>query len=224
MRGRKIRNSEKKIQSFPYHVRDDPILSRVRGQCSMRIQNQRVSIATGINPFGRSVDRQLPFQVQRRRVNRIMNKKVSRHQLLWRSNYSYVRSECEISIGFIFPDPVCLPSLHSLQPRNMLNSCRSYYHAPYLERSKDVFDLRGAKFIRQKRIRRFVEALSSDPKTTFLTKIAISTINIFSNDFSQILTFDTQCSARKGLDEISRTYQNTMDSMLEHYCDITFDV
>lgn len=109
----------------------------------------------------------------------------------------------------------------------MLNSCRSYYHAPYLERSKDVFDLRGAKFIRRKCIRRFIEAFLSDSKTAFSTKIIISTTNIFSKDFSQILMFDVQYSARKDLDEISwfsRTYQNIMDSMLEHYSDITFDV
>lgn len=80
----------------------------------------------------------------------------------------------------------------------------------------------------EKSIRRFVKALSSDPKTALSTKIAIFDYKyFFKGFFANFSRFDVRYSARKGLDEISRfsrTYQNTMGSTLEHYCDITFDV
>jgi len=51
-----------------YHVRDDPIPPRVRGQCSMRVEKEEpaiVSIAIGINLSGRSIDnRQLLSSVR----------------------------------------------------------------------------------------------------------------------------------------------------------------
>lgn len=85
----------------------------------------------------------------------------------------------------------------------------------------------AAQNLDEKNIRRFVEALPSHSKIALSTKIIISIANIFSKDLSEILTFDVRHSARKGPDEasrFSRTYQNIMDSTLEHYCDITFDV
>jgi len=65
-----------------YHVRDDPIPPRVRGQCSMRVEKEEpaiVSMAIGINLSGRSIDRQLlsspsarqrPSECDRDRENR----------------------------------------------------------------------------------------------------------------------------------------------------------
>jgi len=89
-----------------------------------------------------------------------------------------------------------------------------------------VLDLRGAKFVR-KSIRRFVEVFFQQSKNSTFDKNSHFDYKYFFKRFSQILTFDARYSARKGLDEtsqFSRTYQNTMGSMLEHYCDITFDV
>jgi len=53
-----------------YHVRDDPIPPRVRGQCSMRVEKEEaaiVSIAIGINLSGRSVDRSVNYYLARQR-------------------------------------------------------------------------------------------------------------------------------------------------------------
>lgn len=190
--GRKIRNSEKNIQSFPYHVRDDLIPSRVCGQCSMRIQNQRVSIATGINLFGRSVDRQLPFQAQRRRVNRIVRKESRIPALLVIRKAVILMSKRNVRYqSDLFPDPVC-PSLllFSRETCSILVD-QSYYHAPYLGHSKDVLNF-AAQNLLEKSIRRFVEVFSSNRKTILSTEITIFRLHkyFFKGIFSNFNAFD----------------------------------
>lgn len=51
------KTSKFETQSFPYHVRDDPIPSRVRGQCSMRIQKEQLAIDSYWNQFFWTISR-----------------------------------------------------------------------------------------------------------------------------------------------------------------------
>lgn len=95
-----------------------------------------------------------------------------------RNRYSYVRSKCEIPIRFIprSSSPFVI-TLFSRETCSILVD-QSYYHAPYLGRSKDVLDFATQNLLK-KSIRRFVEVLSSNAKTILSTEITISTTQIF---------------------------------------------
>lgn len=94
-----------------------------------------------------------------------------------RGNYSYVRNVRYQSD--LFPGPVCPPFATLSLAEKHAQFLSINHHAPYLGRSKDVLDLRGAKFVRKKSMRHFVEALSSDPENSTFDKNSRFRLRIF---------------------------------------------
>ena len=65
----------------------------------------------------------------------------------------------------LFPGPVRPSlSLSLIEKTCSILVDQSYYHAPYLGRSKDVLDFTAQNLLEKKSVRRFVEVFSSNPK------------------------------------------------------------
>ena len=179
-RGRKIRNSEKKylVFSLPRTRR----LDSVSRMWAVFDENSKLAcIDSYWNQSFWSINRpSIIFPGIATMGEQDCEKRISSTNSFGssKSNYSYARTKCEIPIRFIpqSSSPFVI-TLFSRETCSILVD-QSYYHAPYLGRSKDVLDF-AAQNLLEKSIRRFVEVFSSNRKIILSTEITISTKQIF---------------------------------------------